>query len=164
MFLFLAVWINFCSTLFVHPMYFSVTNMDIDAQGRSIMFTIKMFTDDLETILHNKYNIDGWIGTPAEHRDSRRRLEEYVNERFSLVVNSGERITLHTDSMAIVEDSMWFHMKGVAKQTIRRMEIENRLLTDFFEKQNNLIIVSIGGKEKKWDKLDRKKYKIELSF
>jgi len=145
-------------------MYFSVTNMDIDAQGRSIMFTIKMFTDDLETILHNKYNIDGWIGTPAEHRDSRRRLEEYVNERFSLVVNSGERIALLTDSMAIVEDSMWFHMKGVAKQTIRRMEIENRLLTDFFEKQNNLIIVSIGGKEKKWDKLDRKKYKIELSF
>ena len=132
MLLFLTVWLNFCSAFFAHPLYVSYTNVDIDAQERSIVLSIRIFTDDLETILHSKYNIDGWIGTPAEHRDSRRRLEEYVNERFSIVVNGGEKMTLLTDSLTIVEDSMWFHMKGVAKQTIRRMEIENRLLTDFF--------------------------------
>jgi len=137
--------------------------MDIDAQGRSVVLTIKMFTDDLETILHNKYNIHSWIGTQAEHRDSRRRLEEYVNERFSIVVNSGEKLVLVTDSICLIEDSMWFHMKGAAKQTIRRMEIDNRLLTDFFERQNNLVLINTGRKDI-GHKLDRKKFKIELSL
>jgi len=137
--------------------------MDIDAQGKSIMLTIRLFTDDLETMLHNKYNIDGWIGTSAEHSDSRKRLEEYVNERFSIAVNDGEKIVLVTDSMTIVEDSMWFYIKGVAKQAIRRIEVNNRLLTDFFEKQNNLVIINTG-KNETGRILDRNNYKFELSL
>ena len=163
MFLFLTVWMNFCSSVFAHPMYVSYTNMDIDRQKGSIELSIKMFTDDLETILHNKYDIDGWIGTPAEHRDGRRRLEEYVNERFSIVVNHGEKINLITDSMIINDDSMWFYMKGTAKQTIRQIEIDNRLLTDFFSSQNNLMIINTGQNEI-GRRLDRKKYKFELSL
>jgi len=163
MFLILAVWLNFCSAFLAHPLYVSVTNMDIDAQGRSIALSIRIFTDDLETILHNKYNIHGWIGTQAEHSDSRRLLEEYVNERFSIAVNGGEKIGLVTDSITIVDDCMWFYMKGIAKQTIRRIEVENRLLTDFFEKQNNLVMIYTGRNEI-GRKLDRKNFKIELSL
>ena len=164
MILFLAVWFNVCSTFFAHPLYVSVTNMDIDAQKRSIELSIRIFTDDLETILHNKYNIDGWIGTPAEHRDSRQLLREYVNERFSVVVNNGEKIGLVTDSMTIIDDCMWFYMKGAAQQAIRRVEIDNRLLTDFFSNQNNLVYAGIIGGDVKYFKLDRKKSKIELSL
>ena len=164
MVLFLTVWLSFCNVFLVHPLYLSVTNMDIDRQKGSIEMSIRIFTDDLETILHNKYNIDGWIGTPSEHRDGRRLLSEYVNERFSVVVNNGEKIGLITDSMTIVEDCMWFYMKGVAKQAIRRIEIDNRLLTDFFSKQTNMVIAGIIGGEVKYYKLDRKSYKIELSL
>ena len=163
MVLFLTVWLNFCSVYYAHPLYVSVTNMDIDAKGKSVVFSIRMFTDDLETILHNKYNIEGWIGTPAEHRDSRRRLEEYVNERFSIVVNGGEKIELVTDSLIVNDDSVWFHFKGAARQTIQRMEIENRLLTDFFANQNNLMIIHTGKNETGF-RLNRKNTKIELSL
>ena len=167
MVLLFTVLVNFCSVLFAHPWYVSVTNMDIDAQSRSIALSVRIFTDDLETVLHNKYNVDGWIGTPKEHRDAKRLLMEYVNERFSVTVNNGEKIELVTDSMTISKEEetmMWFHMKGVAKQTIRRIEVENRLLTDFFASQNNLVIISIDQKEKKWEKLNRKNFKIELSL
>ena len=164
MLLFFTFWINFCCTFFAHPSYVSVTNMDIDRQRGNIELSIRMFTDDLETILHNKYNVDGWIGTPAEHRDGRRLLREYVNERFSLLVNNGEKIDLITDSMTINDDSMWFYMRGATNQTIRRIEIDNRLLTDFFSSQTNMVIVGIIGNEVKYYKLDRKKFKIELSL
>ena len=165
MFLFLAVWLNFCSTFLVHPVYVSVTNMDIDTHRGSIVLSIRIFTDDLETVLHNKYNVDGWIGTPAEHRDCRRLLREYVNERFSIVANNGEKLHLITDSMTINDDAMWFYMKGEAKQAIRRMEIDNRLLTDFFSNQKNLVMISTGQNERdRGFSLDRKKYKIELSL
>ena len=164
MFLFLTVWLNFCSTFIVHhPMYVSMTNMDIDAKKGSIILSIRIFTDELETVLHNKYNVDGWIGTPGEHRDSRRLLNEYVNERFSILVNKGEKISLTTDSITVVDDTMWFYMKGTVRNNIRHVEIDNRILTDFFEKQENLIIICTGQKEK-WDKLNRKKHKIELSL
>jgi hypothetical protein len=137
--------------------------MDIDAQKGSISLSIMIFTEDLETILHNKYNIDGWIGTSYEHRDGRKILGEYVNERFSIAVNNGEKISLITDSTIIVEDAMRFYMKGIAKQPIRNLEIENRLLIDFFSKQTNLVIISTGKKET-GHKFDRKVHKIELSL
>ena len=164
--LFFTVWMNLCNILLAHQLYVSVTDMDIDAQRGNITMSIRIFTDDLETILHNKYNVDGWIGTAGEHRDSRRLLVEYVNERFSITVNNGERIDLVTDSMIITKEEeamMWFYMKGVAKQPIRWIEIDNRLLTDFFSNQTNLLYIS-AGKNEKWEKLNRKKHKIEFSL
>jgi hypothetical protein len=142
--------------------------MDIDVQRGDITLSIRIFADDMETVLHNKYNIEGWMGTPAEHRDGRRLLQEYVNERLSITVNNGEKIELVADSLTIVKDEetmICFYMKGVAQQSIHRMEIDNRLLTDFFEKQNNLMIVSVGRNEKdKAYKLNRKNHTIELSL
>ena len=166
--LFFAVWFNVCSIFFVHPSYVSISDMYVDAQRGSVYLKIRMFTDDLETILHNKYNVDGWIGTPKEHSDSRRLLKEYVNERFSVTVNNGEKMKLVTDSMIISneeEATMWFYMKGIAKKSIRQIEIDNRLLTDFFSNQKNLVIISTGRNEReKGFKLDRKNHKIELSL
>ena len=166
MFLFLTVWLNFCSNIFmIHPVYVSMTNMNIDAQKGGMELCVRIFADDLETVLHNKYNVHGWIGSSGEHQDVRRLLNEYVNERFSVVVNNNEKIDLITDSIVIVEDMLWFYMMGVAKQTIRHVEIVNRLLTDFFSTQSNLMIISTGRDEKeKGHKLDRKNYKVELSL
>ena len=164
MVLFLTVWFNFCSIFFAyHPLYFSVTNMDVDAKNGSITLSLKIFTDDLETILHNKYNVDGWIGTPKEHRDCRRLLLEYLDERFSITVNNNERIKLVTDSIIINDDSMWFYMKGIARKNINRIEVDNRVLTDFFSNQNNIVIVNTGEHET-GRKLNRKTYKFELSL
>ena len=165
MVLFLTVWFNFCSIFFEHhhPLYVSVTNMDIDAQKGNITLSLWIFTDDLETILHNKYNVDGWIGTPKEHRDCRKLLLEYLNERFSITVNNGEKINLVTDSMTINDDMMWFYMKGTAERSINRIEVDNRVLTDLFSNQNNLVIVNTG-KNETGRKLDRKTYKFELSL
>jgi len=166
MFLFFIVWLNFCSTIYaMHPGLVSMTNMDIDAQKGNIELCIRLCTEELETVLHNKYNIHGWIGASSEHHDSRRLLVEYVNDRFSIVVNKGDKIDLITDSIAVVGDMLWFYMRGDAKQTIERVEIENRLLTDFFLKQTNLMIVGTGRKEQEsGHKLDRKTYKVELSL
>jgi len=146
-----------------HPLYVSFTNMDVDAKKGSITLSLRVFTDDLETILHGKYNVDGWIGTPKEHRDCRRLLLEYLNERLSITVNNGENISLVTDSMTIADDVMWFYMKGTALQSINRIEVDNRVLTDFFSSQNNLVIINTG-KDEIGRKLNRKTYKFELSL
>jgi len=140
-----------------------MTNMDVDTKEGSVTLSLRIFTDDLETILHNKYNVDGWIGTPKEHRDCRKFLLEYLNDRFSITVNNGEKINLVTDSITIANDMMWFYMKGTAKQSINRIEVDNRVLTDFFSGQNNLVIVNTGKKDT-GRVLNRKTYKFELSL
>ena len=154
----ITFWIKFCTLFLAHPVYISYTNVDVDAKKGDIVLSIRIFTDDLETILHHKYNVDGWIGTPNEHSDSRRLLKEYVKERFSIVVNNNEMIDLQTDSVTIVDDAIWFKMNGKARRTIRHIEIDNRLLTDFFSSQTNLVIINnnIGRK------LNRKTHKIEI--
>jgi hypothetical protein len=78
-------------------------------------------------------------------------------------VNEGEKINLVTDSITIVEDMMWFYMKGTARQGIDRMEIDNRLLTDFFSSQNNIVIVHTG-RDETGRVLNRQNHKMELSL
>ena len=166
MVLFFIVWLNFCSNIFsIHPVYVSMTTVDIDAQKRSIEVNIRMFTEDLETVLHNKYNIHSWIGTTGEHHDSRRLLNEYVNERFLVVVNNDEKVDLLTDSIVIAGDMLCFYMIGFSNREIRHVEINNRLLTDFFSSQTNLMIIGTGRNERDiTHKLDRNTYKVEMSL
>ena len=160
MLLFFVVWV---SSVVLHPVYVSMTNMEVDTEEGTIDVSIRIFTDDLETVLHNKYNVHGWIGTQSEHRDSRRLLIEYVNERFSIVVNDDKAVELVTDSITIVDDMLWFSMKGAVSQPITSMEVYNRLLTDFFPSQKNLMIVGTGENEReKGFNLDRRNYKVEL--
>jgi hypothetical protein len=157
---FLTLWIN-CYTVLAHPVYVSVANMDIDAQGKCVTVSLKVFVGDMETVLHNKYGIDGWIGTPQEHRDSKRLIGEYLGERFTMKVNRYEEIGWQTDSMVINEEALWIYMKGLSTKPIRQAVISNRLLTDFFQTQTNLLIIHTDGREEGY-KLDRKKYQIEL--
>jgi len=138
--------------------------MDVDAEAGNIDLYIRICTEDLEMILHNKYNVDGWIGTPAEHHDSRKLLMKYVNERFTITVNNNEKIALLTDSMAIDNDMMFFYMKGISKQAIKQIEVNNRLLTDFFSNQRNLVLIGITGRSDKGYVLNRNNSTIMLSL
>jgi hypothetical protein len=137
--------------------------MDIDAPQKSIVMSLSLFTDDLETVLHNKYGIDGWIGTDKEHQQSRKLIREYIDERLVIKVNHTEKLTLLTDSMAIIENALWFYMKAVSSQEIHHIEMDNRVLTDFFSTQTNLVIINTGSKEKGYQ-LDKRKHIIELSL
>jgi len=157
--LFLTIWLS----IFSHPHHVTVTNMDIDAEKGSIAMSIKIFTYDLETVLHNKYNVDGWIGMSNEHPNARQLMKEYVNERFSVSVNNGAKIELVTDSLTIVADAVFFHMKGEVNETISRVVVDNRLLIEFFSAQNNLVIINNGTRDFAYS-LNRRNHNIELSL
>jgi hypothetical protein len=156
-----AFWLH-CSVLF-HPVYVSVANMDIDASGGGIALSLKVFTDDMETVLHNKYHIDGWIGTPREHRDSRRLIGEYLAERLTIETNRKEKILMRIDSMSVREEALWIYMNGKSGETIRHLTVENKVLTDFFRQQTNLVIIGTGRKEEGYS-LNRNHYKIDVSL
>ncbi len=149
--------------LWLHPVYVSVTNIDVNVPEKQIILSLKIFTDDLETMLHNKYDIAGWIGTKQEHPNSRKLIEAYVAERFTIEINHNEKLNLSTDSISIHEDALWLYMKGISSRPIRYVTIDNRILTDFFRSQTNLVIINTGRDEKGY-KLDRDKHKIELSL
>ncbi len=155
LFLFIALW--------SHPVFVSVTNMDIDAQKKEISMSLSIFTEDMEVVLHNKYNIDGWIGTAQENPQCRELIKQYMNERFVLQVNRNEKLELKTDSIVVRDDAVWIYTKGYSSQFIRSVEIDNRILTDFFSSQTNLVIINTGRTEKGY-KLSRQKSKIELSL
>jgi hypothetical protein len=145
-----------------HPVYVSVCNVDVDVSRSALSLSLKVFTDDMETVLHNKYNIDGWIGTPKEHRNSRLLIGEYLGERLNVEVNR-RRLVLQTDSMMVHDDALWIYMSGKSENVIRHLAVENRVLTDFFRQQTNLVIIGIGKREEGYS-LNRNNFKLELTL
>ena len=146
----------------MHHLHISVTDMKVDAQKGTVEMSIRMYAVDLETMLHNKYNIHERLEEPSRFRAM---LEEYVNERFSIVVNNDERVGLVVDSITMVEEMVWFHIRGAAKRPIEHIEINNRLLTEYFSSQSNLMIISATNNERdRTFRLDRRNFKVEFAL
>ncbi|MDR1672284.1 MAG: hypothetical protein LBS09_02290 [Bacteroidales bacterium] len=125
--------------------------------------SLRMFADDAETVLHNKYGIDGWIGVQGEHRDARRLLCAYLDEKLTVEANHREKVVLTVDSIVVHEEALWVYMQGRTEDIIRHVTVQQRVLTDFFRTQSNLVIISTGKKEEGY-KLDKGKDKIELTI
>jgi hypothetical protein len=54
-------------------------------------------------------------------------------------------------------------MSGKASANLRTLTVENRVLTDFFRTQTNLVIVAAGGAEKGF-RLTRDDYKMQITL
>lgn len=127
------------TSLSAHEILMSMANMDISQT--SIKTTVRIYADELETVLHNKYNIHGWLGTPYEHDDARKLLAQYIQEAFTFAAN-GKQIPIQITKTELQDDSMLFTFSAKIPKNTTQLTIKNRILVDFYSKQKNMLIIN----------------------
>lgn len=145
-----------------HPFFVSVTEIRHNEKSRSIEISSKMFFDDFEAALENKYRTKIDILKPADRKKVDQLISDYLSRHLRLTVN-GKPVTMNYLGYEVQEDGAWCYLEVPKIGRVSKVEITNDILFDEHESQVNMLHVTVKG-ERKSTKLDNPEKKVTFSF
>ena len=149
------------SSFKVHKFYVSIYQIEYASDKKMLQITSRIFIDDLNSALQQKYGKKTYFGEKEESADDVAAMKKYLSENFSMSINGRqeqiEYLSREYESNVII---CYFRIKNIAK--IKTIAIRNSVLTDYVTEQQNIIQTTIYGKKKSFvltaehhsDKLD----------
>jgi len=127
------------SSGFVHKFYLSLTQVEHNAPAQTLEVAIKLFTDDLERCLGNRFRENLRLGETDEHAKTDEMLQTYLQEKLKFSHGSAAlNMTLLGKEVSV--DETWCYLE-VALQSaeINEIKVENRIFTEVFATQINML-------------------------
>jgi hypothetical protein len=137
----------------MHEFYVSITEIRYNAQRERFEISMRIFPDDLDRALLERNGIHTQLATALEHDLADSLLMLYLLEDFSLEVD-GEELGLTYLGKEAESNAIWCYLESSVRSAPETIKIRNRILTEYFPDQVNIIQVYRG----KWNKglmLDR---------
>lgn len=131
----------------VHPLYVSVTEINHNATDKNLEISCKIFTDDFEKALAGQYNKKIDLFNPKDKGEADKLVSDYVRKRL-LIKLDGKDIALEFVGFERENDAVWSYFQTPAATAPKKVEISNSILYETYEKQLNLMHVSVGGNRK----------------
>ena len=75
----------------VHKFYVTVTNIAYSDKDDAIQITTRIFIDDLEKTLKERYDIAPKMATDKELKDVDRYIEKYLKSKFIIEINNEQK-------------------------------------------------------------------------
>ncbi len=129
-----------------HKFYVSLVQLDHNEKDTLLEITMKIFTDDLENALEVQSGLLLKLGTQHELPESDSILVNYILDNFKLKLN-GQDLIINYLGKEVDLDVTWCYLEVSGVEFIEKMEIIDKMLTEIFEDQSNLIKVKYKGKE-----------------
>lgn len=132
-----------------HKFYVSVTNINYAEKDDAFQVTTRIFVDDLEDLLKERYGIDANLATGDEASISDGYIERYLRTKF-LVYLDGELTNYAFLGKKYDNDVVICYMEipKVGLDSLQKMEVENEILTDLYDEQKNVVHVKWKGNKK----------------
>lgn len=148
-----------------HPVHVSVTSIEFNEVQKSFSVSFKVFTDDFETILLNKYGVEIKIDEDPNPEEQIPYFNRYISDSFFFAVNDEGKMTPRFERKKINEDSVWlFYSFTDHQQEIESATIHNAIMMDMFDDQVNLLIFKYLDFEQGYQfSTDKRDLRIELN-
>ncbi len=132
-----------------HKFYVSVTNIEYFEKEDALQITSRIFIDDFESLLEERYDITAQLATPNELKDVDVYIEKYLKTKFWIQLN-GAPVAYNFLGKKFDNDMMicYLEIPQIGLSNIHSIEIQNELLMDLFEEQKNIIHFRIQGTKK----------------
>jgi len=132
-----------------HPVHVSMTSLDVDAQRHEIRITQKMYTEDFSLLFYHLYEKNIRFTEGKDLTENERALvASYMDSAFVLEAGKN-RLPLIFAGKEQDGESIWMHYTSTLPgEKIKALTLTNTLLLQLFEDQTNLVIVSLGEKQK----------------
>ena len=144
LFLFLVLFLSFTA---VHKYYVSVTQIDFIPEKQTVQITSRIFIDDLEKLLRERYDKDITLATKNESPKVAVYIEKYLKEKLKIKINNKE-VSLNFIGKQYDTDIIKCYLEIEDVKTIETIEISNQLLFDIFSDQQNIIKTKINAQQK----------------
>ncbi|PQJ16817.1 hypothetical protein BST99_07685 [Aureicoccus marinus] len=134
-----------------HKFYVSVTRMEHKASTDELQITTRIFIDDLEKLLEERYGIDAGLDTSQENPLAKEYLIKYLKAKMVIRIN-GELVSYDYLGKRFEYDQVVLYMEVPKSglKTAKSIAVECDLLNDLFEEQKNIVHVVMRGKKKSY--------------
>ena len=133
----------------MHKFYVSVTNIQYSEEDNSLQITSRIFIDDLENVLEERYGVELQLDTEKESKETNFYVEKYMRSKLVFKADGKERAFLFLgkkyDNDLIV---CYLEIEDIDLPKLKTIEVENDILTDMFEEQQNIVHFRVNGKKK----------------
>jgi hypothetical protein len=136
--LFLLLLFPFLLGSTTHKFYVSITKVEFIEEQRSIQIISKLFIDDIEQTLQERYDPNVSIATEKETDRDVEFLKDYIFNKLNIQVN-GNPATLTYIGREYDVDIMKVYIEVEDVSEVRSIEIENKILMDKYPEQQNII-------------------------
>lgn len=134
--------------LAAHPLYVSVTEINHHLADKNLEISCKIFTDDFEKTLANIYHTKVDLSAPANKPLADKMVKEYIKSHLQLKLD-GKPVTLEYIGFEKENEAVWsyFQVSNTAVAP-KKIEVVNSILYESYDKQMNLMHVSVNGNRK----------------
>jgi len=133
----------------IHKFYVSVTNINYNDKDKSFQITSRIFIDDLDDLLLERYGVNGKLGTDEESQLADDHIKKYFKAKFLLTLNGENRgytfLGKKYDNDVVI---CYLEVENVDLEALNSITVQNELLTDLYEEQKNLVHIKMKGKKK----------------
>jgi hypothetical protein len=131
-----------------HPLFISVTEMNYNAADKNVEISCKIFVDDFEKTLSNSSHTKVDLTAPANKPAADKMVMEYIKSHLLLKLDT-KAVTLEFVGFEKENDAVWsyFEVKNISTAP-KKIEVVNSILYESYDKQMNLMHVSVGGNRK----------------
>ncbi|MGD1944932.1 MAG: DUF6702 family protein [Croceivirga sp.] len=132
-----------------HKFYVTVTNVNYSDKDDAFQVTTRIFIDDFEEVLKERYGIDAYLATDKESAIADEYIEKYLRTKFLVHLN-GEQATYNFIGKKYDDDVVicYIEIPDVGLETLKTMEFDNEILTDLFDEQKNIVHVKWNGNKR----------------
>lgn len=132
-----------------HKFYVSVTNVNYSEKDDALQITTRIFIDDLEAVLSERYGIKAQLATEDEAKIAEDYIVKYLKTKFLVRLNEEKAdftyIGKKYDNDVVI---CYLEVPKIGFVNLKSIEIQNEVLTDLFEEQKNLLHIKYLGKKK----------------
>ena len=143
----LILLLSFFSFTTAHKYYISVTQIDYVKEKESVQIISRIFIDDLENLLRERYDETLTLAGKDEPKVANAYLEKYLKEKFKVKINNKD-VTIAFLGKEYDADIVKCYLEITGVKNIQTFEISNQVLFDLFNEQQNIIKTNINSKQK----------------
>jgi len=132
-----------------HKFYLSVTNVAYSEKDQALQLTTRIFIDDIEAVLLERYGFKGALATEKEATLADEYIEKYIRAKFVIRLD-GKVADFDFIGKKYEDDLMicYIEVPDVQLSKHNSIELQNELLTDMFDEQQNVVHFKINGRKK----------------
>ncbi len=130
-----------------HEFYLSVTEIEYNNEKQSLQIITRVFIDDFEDVLNERYGADLQLSEEAEEGAVAENIAKYLKQKLRLQVN-GEELQLNYLGKEYDADQLVLYIEVENLAPFNKIEVTNEILTDLFDDQKNVVHVKVNDKTK----------------
>lgn len=132
-----------------HKFYISVTNVEYSEKDKAVQIITRVFVDDMNAVLKERYGIQAKLGTDKETDKDLAYLKKYLRTKFVVEIN-GKKVDYAFVGKKDDTDMLicYLEVPNVPLGSLKQIAIANEVLTDIYDDQQNVVHFKINGTKK----------------